>query len=106
MDYELIRQCQATSRFTDHARREMQAEPLGSIGVAEVLEVLEAGEIIEEYPDDTPYPSCLVLGRTRGGRALHVVCAPVPAEGRLIIVTTYQPDPTRWDPEFRLRSTP
>jgi hypothetical protein len=54
----------------------MEAEPLGPIRVDEALEVLHAGEIIEEYPDDTPYPSCLILGRTASGRSLHIVCAP------------------------------
>ena len=39
----------------------MQSEPFGLIRVDEVLETLNAGEIIEEYPDDQPYPSCLVL---------------------------------------------
>ena len=83
-----------------------RSEPLGSLGVAEGLEGLEAGEIIEEYPDETPYPSCLVLGRTRAGRPLHVVCAPIPAEQRLIIITTYQPEPARWGSGFRRRRQP
>jgi len=103
VDYEEIRRCLADCRFTDHARREMEAEPLGIIRVDEVLQALERGEIIEEYPEDQPYASCLVLGRTALGRPLHIVCAPVPDERRLIIVTTYQPDPRRWDPEFRQR---
>jgi hypothetical protein len=54
----------------------MEAEPLGRILTDEILAILDSGEIIEEYADDVPYPSCLVLGRTRTGRALHVVCAP------------------------------
>ncbi|MFB0533457.1 MAG: DUF4258 domain-containing protein [Anaerolineae bacterium] len=60
------------------------------------------GEIIEDYPDDTPYPSCLVLGRTQRGRPVHVVCAHVPEEDRSIIITVYEPDPDRWI-EFRRR---
>ena len=81
----------------------MQSEPFGLIRVEEVLETLNAGEIIEEYPDDQPYPSCLVLGRTLTDRPLHIVCAPVLAERRLIVITTYQPDPARWDAEFKQR---
>jgi hypothetical protein len=103
VDYERIRQCIGDCRFTDHARREMENEPFGVITVAEVLEALQAGEVIEDYPADTPYPSCLLLGRTPTGRPLHIVCAPVLAERRLLIITTYQPDPTRWDPELRQR---
>ena len=31
---------------------------------ADVIRCLESGEIIEDYPDDFPHPSCLVFGRT------------------------------------------
>jgi hypothetical protein len=106
VEYDEIRKYLANSRFTDHARREMEAEPLGMIRIEEVLQALDRGEILEEYPDDVPYPSCLVLGRTATGRPIHVVCAPVAAEQRVIIITTYQPDPARWDEEFRHRREP
>lgn len=81
----------------------MESEPYGVIHVDDVVQCLRNGEIIEEYPDDQPYPSCLILGRALEGRAIHVVCAPVVAERKLIIITTYQPDPARWDREFRRR---
>jgi hypothetical protein len=81
----------------------MDTEPLGRIEVNEVLEVLDSGEIIEEYPDDVPYPSCLILGFTREGRPLHLVCAPVLDDERLIVITTYQPDPVRWENDLRRR---
>ena len=41
----------------------MDTEPLGTISVEEILQALDSGEIIEEYPEDKPYPSCLILGR-------------------------------------------
>ena len=103
MDYSEIRQCLANCRFTEHARKEMDEEPLGRITVAELLHALSIGEIIEEYPEDTPYPSTLVLGKTAESRPLHVVCAPVLAEQRLIIITTYEPDPERWEEDFKRR---
>lgn len=103
MDYEIIIETLTGCVFTEHARREMESEPYGVIRVEDVVQCLRTGEIIEEYPDDRPYPSCLILGRTVGGRPLHVVCAPVLSEQRLIIITTYQPDPDRWDPELRRR---
>ena len=40
----------------------------------DVRSVLETGEIIEVYPDDTPYPSRLILGWLER-RPLHVVAA-------------------------------
>jgi len=33
------------------------------------------GEIIEEYHNDKPYPSCLIYGKDMKGKPLHVVCA-------------------------------
>ena len=103
MDHGEIRRCLVNCRFTDHARREMEAEPLGQIHVDEVLQALDTGEIIEEYTEDQPYPSSLIMGRTSTGRPLHIVAALVPAEEQLIIITTYQPDPDRWEPDFRRR---
>ena len=98
-----VRRCATNCRFTDHARKEMDEEPLGRSQVEEVLQSIEAGEIIEQYLDDTPYASCLILGYTRSGRPLHLVCAPVSTEERLIVITTYQPDPNRWDKDLRRR---
>ena len=103
MDEAEIRRCATNCRFTDHARKEMEEEPLGHIHLEEVLQIIETGEIIEQYLDDTPYASCLLLGYTRSGRPLHLVCAPVSAEERLIVVTTYQPDPIRWELDLRRR---
>ena len=57
------------------------------------------GEIVEEYPEDKPFPSCLILGRTRDGLPLHVVCSLAPVSD---IVTLYYPDEKRWI-DYRLR---
>ena len=81
----------------------MESEPFGLIRVDEVLQALDAGKIVEEYPDDQPYSSCLILGRTLAGRPLHIVCAPVSTERRLIVITTYQPDPERWEADLKQR---
>ena len=40
----------------------MESESFGPIRIGEPLEALNGGEIIEEYPDDQPYPSRLILG--------------------------------------------
>ncbi len=103
MDYKHIRLCLGNCRFTDHARREMESESLGVIHIDELLEALEGGEIIEDYPDDRPYPSCLILGRAQLGRPLHIVCAPVLDETLLIVITTYEPDPNKWEADLKKR---
>jgi len=64
--------------------------------------VIQNGETVEQYPDDTPYPSRLLLG-WRGARPLHVVVAYNEAEQETIVITVYEPDPLQWDATFKRR---
>ena len=73
-----------------------------NVSVDDVLHVLNNGAIIESYPDDTPFPSRLSLGRA-ADRPLHVVWATATDTGRTVIITVYQPDPEEWDNDFRQR---
>lgn len=74
------------------------------VSEADVRAVLDANDIIESYPTDTPYPSVLLLGDAQG-RPLHVVAAHDAAGGRTIVITVYEPDPALWDATFRNRVT-
>jgi hypothetical protein len=76
-----------------------RADPL--ITPAEVEAVIGRGELLEDYPEDVRGHSCLLLGFARGGRPVHVVCAP--KEEYLAIITAYLPDPKQWSPDFRRR---
>lgn len=73
-----------------------------SISVDDVRQLLESGEVIEEYPDDFPCPSRLVLGWVNG-RPLHVVFAENISAGETIVVTVYEPNPDCWDKSFKER---
>ena len=68
----------------------------------EVRYALETGVVIEEYPDDIPYPSRLILGCYKG-RIIHVVAAYNILDGEIIVVTVYEPDPSEWDQECKKR---
>ena len=68
----------------------------------EVETVLRQGEIITDYPDDKPYPSCVVLDFV-SERAIHVVAARDPRTRACYVVTVYPPDPDLWDTDFRRR---
>jgi hypothetical protein len=48
------------------------------------------------YPEDEPYPSCLIYGKTSEGRPLHIVCAYAEDANCVIIITAYEPSPNRW----------
>jgi uncharacterized protein DUF4258 len=78
-------------RITDHAREEMEEE---SITLAEVLEAIAAGQIIENYPDHRRGSCCLLYGLTNQRRPLHVVCTTSLA--LLVIITVYIPTPPKW----------
>lgn len=67
-----------------------------------VRQVLQAGEVIEDYSDEMPFPSSLMLGR-RGTRPLHVVMAENTEEGESVVITVYEPDPAQWKSGSRNR---
>jgi len=46
--------------YSSHARDEMEADEFGEIKDREVFESVRTGKIIENYPEDEPYPSCLI----------------------------------------------
>ena len=73
-----------------------------AISPTDVRAVLTTGETIETYPDDTPYPSRLVLGWL-AGRPLHVVAADNIETDETIVITVYEPALELWEPGFRRR---
>jgi len=72
------------------------------ISADDVRQVLTSGETIEAYPDDTPYPSELMLGWCEG-RPIHLVAAYNADANETIVITVYEPEPERWTPDFRRR---
>lgn len=70
------------------------------ITAEDVQAVVTEGEVVQDYPEDKPYPSRLMLG-WRGTRPIHVVVAEDSEEGILIVVTAYEPDPIQWDSGFK-----
>jgi hypothetical protein len=71
----------------------------------EVRAVIAAGEVVADYPDDRPYPSRLMVGII-DNRPIHVVVAIDAAADRCEIITTYVPDPEKWDDDFKARRIP
>ncbi len=68
----------------------------------DVRHVLATGDVIDSYPEDSPYLSRLVLGWT-GSRPLHVVVAFTREASEQVVITVYEPNSTQWDREFRRR---
>ncbi len=85
--------------FRKHAIQRMFER---DISVDEVVTVVNNGRVIQDYPHDDPYPSRLLLCRVNE-RALHVVCADVPGNEEVFIITVYEPDASQWEPGFERR---
>ena len=58
--------------FKTHAIFRMKER---TIFADELQEILINGEIIAEYKDDFPLPSCLILGSTESKKKIHAVVA-------------------------------
>ena len=80
-------------RITDHADTEAQADRLS---FDEIYFSVLYGEIIEDYPGDKPYPSCLIYGQTFSGDPVHSVWAYNSRNRWAVLITVYRPDPKRW----------
>ena len=95
---ERIRECFGYGKvyYSRHARAEMENEEFGEILEQETYEAVLSVKLIENYPKDVPYPSCLIYGLTRNGRPIHLVCAYSESEGIVVIVTAYEPNPEKW----------
>lgn len=84
--------------FSGHAIRRMFER---GIGKAEIACAISSGELILDYPEDSPYPSRLLLAFV-GGRPLHVLVA-MDDDRSCYIITCYEPAEALWNPDFKTR---
>ena len=72
-------------------------------GISEeyIVQILNTGVIIREYPEDRPYPSFLILG-FRDRTPLHIVYA-VNEVGENVIITAYEPDSALWNNDYTIK---
>ena len=103
MNIEGMRQAVTAGRvhWRAHALKRMLER---CIGTAQVEGVLLDGEMIEDYPDDFPLPSALLVACS-DGRLLHVVVAYHEAAGYAFVVTAYEADDVHFEPDYRTRKT-
>ncbi|MBQ9210385.1 MAG: DUF4258 domain-containing protein [Clostridia bacterium] len=83
--------------LTQHSRKRFSER---GISIEDIQYVFKTGEIIEQYPEDWPIPSCLILGYS-GERVLHVV-ASIDDE-MIYLITAYAPSPEKWDSDWKTR---
>ena len=83
---------------TQHAAERFRQRGIRAV---DVRQAVLNGEIIEQYPDDFPFPSCLILGRDHNGAVLHVCMSDEGSASR--IITAYRPNPDKWSDDFKHR---
>ena len=72
------------------------------ISKQEVKTAINYGEVIEENPDDSPFPSYLILDFVNG-KPIHIVLSYDEIKETGYVVTTYIPDSQLWTDNFRKR---
>lgn len=87
--------------FSSHAIKRMFER---SLTRDDVVTAIEQGELIKNYPDDTPYPSCLILWFL-DTTPVHVVVARDDRELDCYVITAYVPSSTIWQDGFREKKT-
>lgn len=85
-------------KWTAHVLMRLQER---NIHPSDIKNCIMMGEIIEQYPEDYPYPSCLVLGKNVNNQYLHVVLGV--GNEQLWIITAYYPNENQWDSNFKTR---
>ena len=66
-----------------------------------IKSAIQSGEIIEQYEDDKPFPSCLLSGKTEQNKYIHLV---VSVDNRVLyIITAYYPDENEWEIDLKTR---
>lgn len=87
-----------TIRMTQHMTLRLRER---KIRYEDVKHAVMTGEIIEDYPNDSPQPSCLLLGSSVNGKPIHIVVGV--GEGCLWFITAYHPDKDNWESDLKTR---
>lgn len=72
------------------------------IAIETIKNVLLTGDVIEEYPDDTPYPSALLLAWIEMN-PYHAVVSFDSHSGYCFVITAYIPDLEHFESDYKTR---
>ena len=87
-----------------YQRHAVERMALRGVSEGDVMHILVTGETIQDYPDDTPYPSELLLGWC-GRRPLHIVVATDTMQRRKIVITVYEPSLNQWETKLKRKKS-
>lgn len=89
---------QSKIKWYQHALERMQER---DISMDDVIQCIMYGEIIEDYPDDFPHPSCLIFGYTLDKKVIHTVVSM--DQNRVGIITVYYPNTEKFENDLKTR---
>lgn len=83
---------------TEHARIRLYER---NISIVDIINGINTGEIIKQYPDDKPLSSCLILGFSLKLEYIHIV---VSCDLNFIyLITAYFPNSEMWESDFKTK---
>lgn len=84
--------------ITKHAKNRLVER---GIMLDDIISGIASGEIIKQYEDDKPFPSCLILGKDTNRNSIHIVASSDNAY--IYLITAYYPDCNEWEPDLKTR---
>ncbi|GHV82297.1 hypothetical protein AGMMS49991_08550 [Spirochaetia bacterium] len=81
--------------LTEHLLTRMRQR---GIKYGDLKQTIQNGEVIEQYPTDYPFQSCLISSVD-----LHIVCSIGENSGPLYIITAYRPSGEKWEKDGKTR---
>ena len=84
--------------LTKHAKERLTER---NITIDDVVNGIETGEIIKQYEDDKPLPSCLILGFSADNNYIHIVASH--DKEYIYLITAYYPNSEQWEADFKTR---
>ena len=84
--------------LTKHAKQRLDER---EIKIADIVNCIKTGEIIKQYEDATPLPSCLILGISTKNRYIHIVVSH--DDNFIYLITAYYPTSEHWQNDFKTR---
>ncbi|MCL2002922.1 MAG: DUF4258 domain-containing protein [Oscillospiraceae bacterium] len=84
--------------LTKHAATRMRER---GITIENIKNAVRIGEIIQQYKEDKPFPSCLMLGETEQNKKIHIVASV--NGGYMYVITAYYPNEKDWGVDMKHR---
>lgn len=100
IDIEVLQKLNVPNRIvlTKHAKERLIER---NIAITDIINGIKTGEIIKQYEDDKPLPSCLILGFSVNNKYIHIVVSH--DSDYIYLITAYYPNTDQWEIDFKTR---